>query len=91
MRHDGDLLPIAIGIEYVSPDLLWVTIRSEAAVSARIWLATVGRLTSAEKINSDTAIENTVKKVRFLLRVRFLRMSQVLQILHSRLFRIFQR
>src|SRR5262249_32740890 len=47
--------------------------RTEEAVSASIWLAKVGRLTSTEKIKSDTAIERIVRIVLRLLRVRFLK------------------
>src|SRR2546426_12819629 len=46
--------------------------RTEEAVSASIWLANVGRLTRTAKINSDTAIERTVRTVLYLLRNRFL-------------------
>jgi hypothetical protein len=49
--------------------------REDEAVSARTSLATVGKLMSAEKMNSDTPIENTVKAVRRLLRNRFLKIS----------------
>src|SRR5207244_11702571 len=47
--------------------------RTEEVVSASIWLAKVGRLTSTEKIKSDTAIERIVRIVLRLLRRRFLK------------------
>src|SRR5260370_2653256 len=47
--------------------------RTEDVVSASIWLAKVGRLTSTEKIKSDTAIERIVRIVLRLLRRRFLK------------------
>src|SRR5437899_9056177 len=49
--------------------------RTEEAVSASIWLANVGRLTSTEKIKSDNAIERIVRIVLRLLRSRFLKIS----------------
>src|SRR5260221_11984052 len=52
-------------------------IRTEEAVSASIWLAKVGRLTSTAKINSDTAIERPVRTVLRLLRNRFLKIRRV--------------
>src|ERR1017187_4021079 len=51
--------------------------RVDDAVSLRIWLAAVGTLTSAEKINSETAIDSTVRIVRRLLRTRFFNTSAV--------------
>src|SRR2546425_6837739 len=51
--------------------------RTEEVVSASIWLAKVGRLTSTAKINSDTAIERTVRTVLRLLRNRFLQIRRV--------------
>src|SRR6266566_4415512 len=51
--------------------------RTEEAVSASIWLANVGRLTRTAKINSDTAIERTVRTVLRLLRNRFLQIRRV--------------
>src|SRR5260370_2481060 len=51
--------------------------RTEEVVSASIWLAKVGRLTSTEKIKSDTAIERTVRMVLRLLRSRFLKIRRV--------------
>src|SRR6266852_3545909 len=51
--------------------------RTEEAVSASIWLANVGRLTRTAKINSDTAIERTVRTVLRLLRNRFLNIRRV--------------
>src|SRR6266550_1954654 len=47
--------------------------RTEEVVSASIWLAKVGRLTSTEKIKSDTAIERIVRIFLRLLRSRFLK------------------
>src|SRR5262249_10322931 len=52
--------------------------RTEEAVSARNWLAKVGRLTRTAKINSDTAIERTVRTVLRLLRNRFLNIRRVI-------------
>src|SRR5438132_11483292 len=49
--------------------------RTEEVVSASIWLAKVGRLTSTEKIKSDTAIERIVRIVLRLVRSRFLKIS----------------
>jgi hypothetical protein len=49
--------------------------RTEEVVSASIWLAKVGRLTSTEKIKSTTAIERIVRMVLRLLLRRFLRTS----------------
>src|SRR5262245_65801881 len=51
--------------------------RTEEAVSASIWLAKVGRLTATQKINSETAIERTVRTVLRLLRNRFLNIRRV--------------
>src|SRR5262245_36322428 len=51
--------------------------RTEEAVSARNWLAKVGRLTRTAKINSDTAIERTVSTVLRRLRNRFLNIRRV--------------
>src|SRR5437867_707540 len=51
--------------------------RTEEAVSASIWLAKVGRLTRTAKINSETAIERTVRTVLRLLRNRFLKIRRV--------------
>src|SRR5260370_7279203 len=51
--------------------------RTEEAVSASIWLAKVGRLTRTAKINSETAIERTVRTVLRLLRNRFLNIRRV--------------
>ncbi len=53
----------------------WQAIRTEDPLSASNWLATVGRLTSAEKIKSETAIEKIVSVVRRPLRNRFLNTS----------------
>src|SRR5258708_32752417 len=47
--------------------------RTEEVVSASIWLAKVGRLTSTAKIKSDTAIERIVRIFLRLLRSRFLK------------------
>src|SRR5258708_3065928 len=49
--------------------------RTEEVVSASIWLAKVGRLTSSAKIKSDTAIERIVRIFLRLLRSRFLKIS----------------
>src|SRR5215510_5049313 len=49
--------------------------RTEEAVSARNWLAKLGRLTSTEKIKSATAIERIVRMVLRLLLRRFLKTS----------------
>src|SRR2546430_8334416 len=49
--------------------------RTEEDVSARNWLAKLGRLTSTEKIKSATAIERIVRMVLRLLLRRFLRTS----------------
>src|ERR1700674_2269341 len=49
--------------------------RVDEAESARNWLTTAGMLTRAEKINSETAIDRTVRIVRGLLRIRFLSTS----------------
>src|SRR5260370_2544091 len=49
--------------------------RTEEVVSASIWLAKVGKLTSTEKIKSDTAIERTVRIVLRLVRSRFLKIT----------------
>src|SRR6266404_6110538 len=49
--------------------------RTEEVVSASIWSAKVGRLTSTEKIKSDTAIERIVRIFLRLLRSRFLKIS----------------
>ncbi len=46
--------------------------RTEEVVSASILLAKEGRLTSTEKIKSDTAIERIVRIFLRLLRSRFL-------------------
>src|SRR5882672_9549279 len=51
--------------------------RTEEAVSASIWLANVGRLTSTAKTNSDTAIDRTVSTVLRRLRNRFLHIRRV--------------
>src|SRR5262245_25477577 len=51
--------------------------RTEEAVSASICLAKVGRLTRTAKINSETAIERTVRTVLRLLRSRFLNIRRV--------------
>src|SRR5208282_5515574 len=51
--------------------------RPAAAVSPRISSATVGMLTSAEKINSEIAIDSTVRIVRRLPRTRFFNTSAV--------------
>src|SRR5215469_10625084 len=51
--------------------------RTEEAVSASIWLAKVGRLTRTANINSETAIEKTVRTVLRLLRNRFLTIRRV--------------
>src|SRR5690242_15598457 len=56
---------------YVTPALLCTATRVDEAESARNWLTTAGMLTSAEKINSETPIDSTVRIVRRLLRVRF--------------------
>src|SRR5262249_6396193 len=52
--------------------------RTEEAVSASIWLANVGRLTSTAKINSATAIERTVRTVLRLLGNSFLNIGRVI-------------
>src|SRR6267142_4528220 len=49
--------------------------RTDEVVSLSIWLAKVGRLTSTEKIKSDTAIERIVRIFLRLLRSRFLKIS----------------
>src|SRR6266446_10509353 len=51
--------------------------RTEEAVSASIWLAKVGRLTRTAKMNSETAIERTVRTVLRRLRNRFLKIRRV--------------
>src|SRR4029434_3458863 len=51
--------------------------RTEEAVSASIWLAKVGRLSSTAKINSDTAIDRTVRTVLRRLRNRFWKIRRV--------------
>src|SRR6266513_1345317 len=47
--------------------------RTEEVVSASIWLAKVGRLTSTEKIKSDTAIERIVRIFRHISLLRLCR------------------
>src|SRR5258707_175488 len=49
--------------------------RTDEVVSLSIWLAKVGRLTSTEKIKSDTAIERIVRIFLRLLRSRLLKIS----------------
>src|SRR5258707_15838784 len=49
--------------------------RTEEVVSASIWLAKVGRLTSTEKIKSETAIERIVRIFLRLMRSRLLKTS----------------
>src|SRR5258705_4480699 len=51
--------------------------RTEEVVSASIWLEKVGRRTRIAKINSETAIERTVRTVLRLLRNRFLKIRRV--------------
>src|SRR5215472_16562262 len=57
------------------PIFVWHAIRTDDAVSASTWLATLGRLTSAANTKSETATDRIVRIVRRLLRERFSRTS----------------